>query len=102
MFQCGLRCGTTMKSLTDRAVKTAPPGRHGDGTVKGLMLVVRDTGARGWVLRYQIGGRRRDMGLGPYPEVALADAREEALEKRRLIRKGIDRKGIDPLAQRTR
>jgi integrase len=86
-----------MKSLTDRTVKTAPPGRHGDGTVKGLMLVVRDTGARGWVLRYQIGGRRRDMGLGPYPEVTLADAREEALEKRRLIRKG-----IDPLTQRSR
>jgi integrase len=86
-----------MKSLTDRTVKTAPPGRHGDGTVKGLMLVVRDSGARGWVLRFQIGGRRRDMGLGPYPEVTLADAREEALEKRRLIRKG-----IDPLAQRTR
>ena len=40
------------------------------------MLVVRDSGARAWVLRYQIGGRRRDMGLGPYPEVGLADARE--------------------------
>jgi Arm DNA-binding domain len=58
-----------MKPLSDRTVKTAPPGRHGDGTVKGLMLVVRESGARGWVLRYQIGGRRRDMGLGPYPEV---------------------------------
>jgi integrase len=86
-----------MKSLTDRTVKTAPPGRHGDGTVKGLMLVVRDSGARGWVLRYQIGGRRRDMGLGPYPEVGLADARDAALENRRLIRNG-----VDPLAQRTR
>jgi integrase len=85
-----------MKALTDRTVKTAPSGRHGDGTVRGLMLVVRDSGARGWVLRYQIGGRRRDMGLGPYPEVGLADARDAALEKRRLIRKG-----IDPLAQRS-
>ena len=86
-----------MKALTDRTVKTALPGRHGDGTVKGLMLVVREGGARGWVLRYQIGGRRRDMGLGPYPEVGLADARDAALENRRLIRKG-----VDPLAQRTR
>lgn len=86
-----------MKSLTDRTVKAAPPGRHGDGTIKGLMLVVRDSGARGWVLRYQIGGRRRDMGLGPYPEVGLADARDAALENRRLIRKD-----VDPLAQRTR
>jgi integrase len=49
------------------------------------------------VLRYQIDGRRRDMGLGPYPEVGLADARDGALENRRLIRKG-----VDPLAQRTR
>jgi integrase len=86
-----------MKALTDRTVKSAPPGRYGDGTVKGLMLVVRESGARGWVLRYQIGGRRRDMGLGPYPEVGLADARDEALENRRLIKRG-----IDPLAQRTR
>jgi hypothetical protein len=65
-----------MKALTDRTVKTVPPGRYGDGTVKGLMLVVRESGARGWVLRYQIGRRRRDMGLGPYPEVGLADARD--------------------------
>jgi integrase len=93
-----MMCGTdVMKALTDRTVKAAPAGRHGDGTVKGLMLVVRDSGARGWVLRYQIGGRRRDMGLGPYPEVGLADARDAALENRRLIKRG-----IDPLAQRTR
>ena len=51
--------------LTDRAVRTAPPGRHGDDTVRGLMLVVKPGGSRSWVLRYQIAGRRRDMGLGP-------------------------------------
>jgi hypothetical protein len=62
-----------VKTLTDRAVRTAGAGRYGDGTVKGLMLVVRDSGARSWVLRYQVGGRRRDMGLGPYPEIGLAE-----------------------------
>jgi integrase len=87
-----------MPKLTDRTVKTAGPGRYGDGTVKGLMLVVRDNGSRAWVLRYQIGGRRRDMGLGPYPEVGLADAREKALEARRLIK----RDGKDPIAERGR
>jgi hypothetical protein len=51
-------------------VKTAGPGRHSDGTVKGLMLMVRDNGSRAWVLRYQVGGRRRDMGLGPFPRSA--------------------------------
>ena len=82
-----------MPKLTDRTVKTVGPGRYSDGTVKGLMLVVRDSGSRAWVLRYQIGGRRRDMGLGPYPEIGLADAREMALDARRLIKR--DRK--DPI-----
>jgi Phage integrase central domain/Arm DNA-binding domain len=62
------------------------------------MFMVRDNGARAWVLRYQIGGRRRDMGLGPYPEVRLADAREKALDARRLIK----RDGKDPIAERGR
>ena len=87
-----------MKALTDRTVRIAGPGRHSDGTVKGLMLVVRDSATRSWVLRYQIGGRRRDMGLGPYPEVGLAEARERALDARRLLK----RDGRDPLAERGR
>lgn len=62
------------------------------------MLLVRDSGARGWVLRYQIGGRRRDMGLGPYPEISLAEARERALDARRLVK----RDGKDPIAERGR
>jgi integrase len=49
------------------------------------------------VLRYQLAGRRRDMGLGPYPEVTLARAREKALDARRLVKEG-----IDPLAERRR
>jgi integrase len=86
------------EKLTDRTVKTVGPGRYGDGTVKGLMLVVRDNGSRAWVMRYQLGGRRRDMGLGPYPEISLADAREKALDACRLIK----RDGKDPLAERGR
>jgi integrase len=84
--------------LTDRTVKTVRPGRYSDGTVRGLMLVVRDNASRSWVLRYQLGGRRRDMGLGPYPEVGLADARARALDARRLIK----RDGKDPIAERGR
>ncbi|MFL5333357.1 MAG: tyrosine-type recombinase/integrase [Geminicoccaceae bacterium] len=76
--------------LTDRAVKSAGPGRYMDGTVRGLTLLVWPTSARSWVLRYQIAGRRRDMGLGPYPEITLARAREKALEARRLVKEGID------------
>ena len=58
-----------MPRLTDRTVKTVGPGRHSDGTVK-LMLVVRDHGSRAWVLRYQIGRRRRDMGSARTPRRA--------------------------------
>ena len=35
----------------------------------GLMLVVRPTGKKSWLLRYQMNGVRRDMGLGSYPEI---------------------------------
>ena len=84
--------------LTDRSVKAAAPGRHMDGTVRGLSLLVWPTGGRSWVLRYQINGKRRDMGLGPYPEVTLAEAREKALDARRLVK--VQRR--DPLAERGR
>jgi integrase len=74
--------------LTSRGVEAAKLGRHTDG--RGLMLVVKPSGARSWVLRFQIAGRRRDMGLGSWPEVTLAMAREKALEARRAIAKGSD------------
>jgi len=74
--------------LNARKVETALPGRHGDG--RGLFLYVKPSGARSWVLRYQVHGRRRDLGLGAYPEVSLAMARERALEARRLIAEGED------------
>jgi integrase len=77
-----------MGRLTDRAVKTVRAGRHGDGD--GLHLVVSESGRRKWVLRYQMRGARRDMGLGPYPAVSLSEARIAAGDARKLIAKGID------------
>ncbi|MDO6481752.1 tyrosine-type recombinase/integrase [Shimia thalassica] len=74
--------------LNARKVETALPGRHGDG--RGLFLYVKPTGARSWVLRYQVAGRRRDLGLGPYPDVSLAMARERAVKARRIIAEGGD------------
>lgn len=59
------------------------------GGVQGLALQVKQ-GSRAWVLRAVIGGKRRDMGLGPYPDVTLAQAREKAREARELIRSGVD------------
>jgi integrase len=75
--------------LTDRSVQAAKQeGKYGDGD--GLMLVVSKSGSKRWVLRYQIDGKRRDLGLKGYPEVSLSMARQAAAEARRLIAQGID------------
>jgi len=66
------------------------PGVHAVGGVAGLCLQVKDTGARSWLLRAVIGGRRRAIGLGAFPDVTLAQAREKAREYREQIRDGID------------
>jgi integrase len=77
-----------MPKLTARKVETAKPGKYGDGG--GVQFVVSPTGARKWVFRFVWRGRQREMGLGPYPEVGLAEAREKALEARKLVRAGTD------------
>ncbi|MGE0628484.1 MAG: tyrosine-type recombinase/integrase [Hyphomicrobiaceae bacterium] len=69
------------------------PGRHVNGN--GLYLLVATSGARRWIQRIVIGGRRRDIGLGGYPAVSLAQARDEAATNR-----AIARKGGDPVATR--
>lgn len=66
------------------------PGLHFVGGVAGLALQVLPTGGRTWVLRVMVGSRRRDMGLGGFPDVTLAGAKEAAREARKLIREGID------------
>jgi integrase len=77
-----------MARLTERGVQTAKSGRHSDGD--GLHLVVSETGRKKWVLRYQVGGVRRDKGLGPYPDVGLKEARSKAAADRALIMRGVD------------
>jgi integrase len=79
------------KVLGPLAVKNlTTPGLHFVGEVPGLALQVLPTGARTWILRVTIGARRREMGLGGYPEVSLADARTLARQARQRIRDGID------------
>ena len=82
-----------MGKLTAGALKSLTrPGRHTDG---GVHRYIRTSGRRSWVLRFMRGGRVRDMGLGSYPEVSLAQAREAAREARALLRGG-----SDPIAAR--
>ena len=66
------------------------PGLHAVGGVAGLALQVTNRGARSWILRVMVGGKRRDMGLGGFPDVTLAGAREAARIARDKIKKGID------------
>lgn len=54
------------------------------------MLYVQAGGALSWVLRIQVNGKRRDVGLGSTDTVSLAEAREKATEIRKLYRSGVD------------
>ena len=56
----------------------------------GLLLEVRPTGSKTWILRYMLAGKRRDMGLGPFPAVSLAEARHQAQDAARLASDGTD------------
>ena len=63
-------------------------GRHFVGGMPGLALQVTATGARSWILRATIAGKRRDMGLGSFPDVSLAIARQVARDARAKISDG--------------
>ncbi|MBJ8453061.1 MULTISPECIES: tyrosine-type recombinase/integrase [Acinetobacter] len=74
-------------------------GRHAVGGVDGLHLRIVN-GSRAWILRVVVGQRfdengkqqvhRRDIGLGSFPEVSIAEARTKAQEMKAKIRNGID------------
>lgn len=71
------------------------PGLHFVGGVAGLAMQVQPSGARSWALRFSVAGKRREMGLGGFPDVPLADARRRAREEREKLDKG-----TDPIAER--
>jgi integrase len=77
-----------MPKLTVAGVRSAKAGRHADGL--GLYLLVKDSGARSWMLRVQVDKRRRDIGLGSVTDLTLAEARERAAELRKAARRGLD------------
>ena len=77
------------KKLSPTFVRRArEPGRYSDGN--GLLLVIRESGGRSWIQRITIRGKRRDIGLGPYPAVDLARARELAAANVTIARAGGD------------
>jgi integrase len=80
-----------LSALRIRSLQVA--GRYADGN--GLYLVVDPSGAKRWMLRTIVHGKRRDIGLGGLSLVSLAEAREEALRLRKMARTG-----GDPLADK--
>ncbi|MDA7423097.1 tyrosine-type recombinase/integrase [Thalassococcus lentus] len=82
--------------LTKKLVENLGPGRHGDGS--GLYLVVDPSGARRWIVRVTVKGQRNkkgaplrtDFGLGGADVVTLNQARERALEYRRMAKSGLN------------
>ena len=68
--------------------KLSKPGLHGDGG--GLTLQITKTGAKSWLFRYMLNGKAFGMGLGPTHTVSLAEARQKALEARKLLVEGVN------------
>ena len=77
-----------MKLSAIKCKNIVKPGTHGDGA--GLYLSCSKSGSRSWILRATFGGRRREIGLGSYPVVSLAKARERAMTARVTIAEGGD------------
>lgn len=69
------------------------PGRYPDGD--GLYLKVSPSGGKSWVLRIQVNGTRRDIGLGDARHVPVKAARLEAAAAKKLAATG-----VDPLEER--
>lgn len=75
--------------LTVKGVEAkSDPGMYGDGG--GLYLRVGPTGAKSWIVRTVIHGKRRELGIGSADLVTLADAREKATALRKVARAGGD------------
>lgn len=68
--------------------KLTKPGLYGDGG--GLTLQITPAGAKSWLFRYMIAGKPYGMGLGPVHTVSLAEARQKALDARKLLLDGIN------------
>jgi integrase len=75
-------------ALGQLRAKNLGAGKHPDG--QGLWLVKRSKEAGKWILRLSISGKRREMGLGRWPDVSIAEARERAADARKTLRDGLD------------
>jgi integrase len=77
-----------LNRLTSFGLRPLPAGKHLDGA--GLYLIKSEADSGRWMLRYRQFGRRRDMGLGGWPAVSLAEARRKSEAARQQLRNGED------------
>jgi len=77
-----------MKAL--EVSRLTAPGLHFVGGVAGLAMQITPSGAKTWILRVMVAGKRRDMGLGGFPSVTLAGAKDAARIARTKIKNGVD------------
>ena len=77
---------TKVNTLSHLKTKSLGPGKYFDG--RGLMLVKSRKEVGKWMLRLTVGGKRREMGLGRWPDVSISEARDRASDARRQLRDG--------------
>ncbi|MGH8125333.1 MAG: tyrosine-type recombinase/integrase, partial [Rhodanobacteraceae bacterium] len=94
---------TRSRGLTDAELRKAKPQGKPFNLydAHGLYLTVAPSGGKWWRLKFRFAGRERRMGLGSYPEVTLAEARERTNNARALLRDGRD-PSIERQAERRR
>ncbi|WP_027897493.1 tyrosine-type recombinase/integrase [Zestomonas thermotolerans] len=85
--------GKLSSKTVESIAKAGTPGKTNDGD--GLYFQVSKAGGTSWIFRYKLDGKGREMGLGPFPEVSLSQARQLAADQRKLLASG-----VDPLAAR--
>ena len=95
-----------VKELTALAIKRLEHSgkkttneRHAVGGVSGLMIQITPNHSKSWILRTTIANERCVRGLGPYPEMSLAEARTEASKYKQQIKEGIDPRAEKKKAQ---
>jgi hypothetical protein len=87
------RVAHQLSALDERGLAHPGKGRNvfaAMGGVSGLGLRLSPSGAKTWLLRVAVGGRRREIGIGAFPDVTLAQARDRAREAKDQIRRCID------------
>ena len=79
---------SVLHALSQLKAKSLDQGKYADG--QGLWLIKRSKAQGRWMLRLHVQGKRREMGLGSWPDVTISEARERAATARRRLRDGID------------